>query len=200
MKKFLCLLMSVILSVTVCCGCDNDDKSVSMKDLPYGSTMRELIDTDIKICFDGRFFDDDEMRAVSNYYFAIQTQNTELFESTQNAAYVEYLEKNSGLTIEDFLKSIASEDSESLGENFEYTYIEVTNMGDATNDTEITEIIDLMNSIYEEKKESKTFKDTVKSGKFATINIIAESGGESYTLSNQIVYVFNCDDGIYIFN
>lgn len=199
MKKIFCLLMSVVMISVIFCGCE-DKENIAMEDLPYGSTMRQLNDASITICFDGRFLTDEEMRAVSDYYYAVQTQDEELFRTTQNEEYVKYLENNSGLKLKDFLKSIEAEDSASLGENFEYTYIEAVNYGDSSDDMEIKEIIELMNSIYEENGKSESFEDTINTGKFVTLDFTAESDGKSFNYSDQIIYIFDCKDGIYIFN
>ncbi|MGN0614561.1 MAG: hypothetical protein ACI4JB_11780 [Porcipelethomonas sp.] len=201
MKKFISAAVCAVLSVVSMCSCSSDDElNVAMEDLEYGATMRQLADTDIKICYDGRYFTDDEMRVVVDYYNAVQLNDVELFKKTQSEPYVTYLEKNSGQTIDNFLENIYQETVSSLGDEFEYTYIEAVNGGGRNDDLEIDEIIDLMNSVYEENGSDKTFEETVNDAKFATLDFTAESGGSQFTYSGQTIYIFNCTDGIYIFN
>ncbi len=200
MKKLLCLALCTAISLGTLCACDNSDEVIPTEELSYGATMRQLSDTDIDICFDSRFFTDEEMKAVGDYYYAIQTQNTELFMSTQSKPYIEYIEKNSNQKVDTFIKQIHDETSTSIGENFEYIYIEAVNYGDKSDDLEIEEIIKLMDSIYEENGSETTFEESVTSAKYAVLDFIAESNGEEYTYNGQTVYIFTCTDGVYVFN
>lgn len=199
-QKNLAVLLCIAMSPIIFCACNDDNENVAMENLPYGSTMRELKDTKIPICFDGRYFTDDEMKTVSDYFYSIQTQDADLFSKTQNSDYITFIEKNSGQKYEDFLKELAESDSASLGQNFEYSYIEAVNCGDKGDDMGIGEIIDLMNDIYEEAGKEKSFEDSLTDEKFVALNITAQSEGQVYTLSDKIVYIFTCENGIYIFD
>lgn len=198
MKKILSLILCAVLASGTLCACDSDE-NVAMEDLPYGATLRQLKDTDIDICFDGRYFTDDEMRVVSDYYYSLQTQDEQLFASTQSEQYIKYIEKNSEKAVGDFMKEIYDKTAASLGENYKYTYIEAVACGDRTDDLQIDEITSLMDSIYEENGSDTTFKETITSAKYAVLDFVAETNGESYTYTDQVVYIFTCTDGIYVF-
>lgn len=199
MKKLLTFALSAVLSLGTLCACGNEGEDVPMEELEYGATMRQLNDTDIDICYDGRFFTDEEMRVVADYYYAIQTKDKELFLSTQSDLYIKYIEKNVGNTADDYINNIYTTTAAAIGEGFEYTYIEAVAYGDKTDDLEIDEIISLMDSIYEENGKDTTFKETVTSSKYAVLDFMAESNGEGYTYTDQVVYIFTCTDGVYIF-
>ncbi len=198
-KKILSLVLCALIPVCILCGCE-DDGDIAMEDLPYGSTMRQLKDTPITICVDGRFITDEEMRMVADYFYAVQTRDVELFKKTQNPDYVSYLEKNSDQNLEDFLTNISMEDENALGENFEYSYIEAVGCGGRNSDSQINDIIELMNTIYEENGREKSFDDTIKDEKFLTLSLTANSEGKTYNHDDLIIYVFTCEDGIYIFD
>ncbi len=198
MKKFLSFILSAVLSLGTFCACDNGE-DVAMEDLEYGATMRRLGDTEVDICFDGRFFTDEEMRAVNDYFYSVQTKNTDLFLSVQSPDYVGYVEDKMGLTAENYLTQIYDDTAASLGSDYEYTYVEAVACGDRTTDSSIDEITKLMDSVYEENDKGTTFKKTITEAKYAVFDITADSNGESYTLYDQVVYIFNCTDGIYIF-
>lgn len=200
MKKYLSLILSAALSLSLCCACDNGE-NVAMEDLEYGATMRRLGNTEIDVCFDGRFFTDEEMKAVNDYYYSIQTKDTDLFLSVQSEDYVKHLEMitSSNNTIEDFLNLSYKENAAVLGENFEYTYIEAVECGDRTDDLQIDTITELMDSIYEENGKETTFKETITTAKYAVFDMMATSNGENYTYNDQRVYIFTCTDGIYLF-
>lgn len=202
MKKLLSLILCAVISAGTLCACDSDDaQSVPMEDMPYGSTMRQLVDTEIDVCFDSRFFSDDEMKAVSSYYYAIQTKDKDLFMTTQSEPYVKYVEKvaDSDLKVEDYIESMYSDSAASLGEGFEYVYIEAVDYGDRTDDLEIDEITSLMDEVYEDSGKDVTFKETVNSAKYAVLDFTAENNGSQYTLNDQVVYIFDCTDGIFIY-
>lgn len=198
MKKFLSLILCMAMTLVTFSACDNGE-DVAMEDLEYGATMRLLGDTELEVCFDGRFFTDEEMRAVNDYYYAVQTKNTDLFLSTQSADYVEYVEKNSGSSAEQMLTAIHDEMVVSLGEGFEYTYIEAVACGDRTDDLQIDEITSLMDEIYKENGKDTTFKETVTSAKYVVFDMMADADGESYTKVDERAYIFTCTDGIYVF-
>ena len=202
MKKILSIALCAVLSLIMLSACgekDDNNGNIAMEDLEYGATLSRIVDSDIEICYDKRFFTEEEMRAVSSYYYAIQTKDTELFMKTQSESYVEYVEKNSGMKTEDFIKNIYDSSAASLGEGFEYVYIEAVGCGDRTDDLEIDEIISLMDEIYEESGKEGTFKDSVNSAKYAVFDFMAENNGSQYTLNGQKVYIFDCTDGIYIY-
>lgn len=204
MKKFLLVFMCAVLSLSIFSACsqkEDNGKDIPMEDLEYGATLSQLVDTEIEICYDKRFFSEEEMRAVSSYYYAIQTKDKDLFMTTQSEPYVKYVEMaaNSDLKVEDFIENMYNDAAASLGDGFEYVYIETVDYGDRTEDLEIDEIISLMDEIYEENGKDTTFKETVESAKYAVLNFTAENNGSQFTLSDQVVYIFDCIDGIYIY-
>ena len=203
MKRLLCVLMCFIMTAAVFTGCDDDSSSmqnVEMEDLPYGSTLRELSDSKIKICFDSRYFSDDAMKTLSDYFYALETQDVELFKKTLNTDYVDYLEKNGTAKLDDYLKAVYEGDTQSIGDGLKYTYIEVIDAGDSKSDTKINEISELMDNVYSENNKKEKFSDSVKDAKYASLSVTGELNGKSYTNTNHTIYVFECEDGTYIFN
>ena len=77
MKKIIALIFTMIFSAVLLCGCNEDEKgnSVAYEDLEYGSTMRQILNGNIDLYFDGRFLTDEEMNAVSDYYYAVETDD-----------------------------------------------------------------------------------------------------------------------------
>lgn len=204
MKRLLCAVLCAVVSAGIFTGCgdssDSEEPNIAMEEFEYGATMRELADTNIRICFDSRFFSDDSMRTLSEFFYAIQTKDTELFSKTQNPDYADYLEKNSGRKLSDYMEEIYQEDKTAMGDGFVYSYIEVTNAADSTQDSSITQTTELMDSIYKDNGKDKSFSETVKDAKYAQLSITAEANGNSYTNTSHKVYVFECEDGTYIFD
>lgn len=201
MKKFAVLLFSILFTATLFCGCDKEEsQTVNYEDLDYGTTMRQIIDGNIDMYFDSRFFTDEEMNAVSDYFYAIQTEDVDLFLKTQPEHYINYLMEESGMEASDFLEDYSSDVIENLGEGFEYTYIEATNCETDEIETGIDEIKELLNGIYEDQNNDKTFEETIKSAKYVTLELTAKSQNDdnTYVFPDKTLYVFTCEDGIYI--
>lgn len=199
MKKIIVLMFTVIFSTVLLCGCnEKEDESVAYEDLQYGATLRQILDRNIEMCFDGRFLTDEEMNKVSDYFYAIQTNDIDLFKTTQPEYYLEYLEKNSGINNETYLEEAGREVKDSVGDSFEYTWIEVTNCGDSSLDSSITDIIDMMNTIYEENNITPSFEESVQDAKFITADLTVDSNGDEYTYSDKLLYIFNCGENIYV--
>ncbi len=200
MKKILSLILCTALMTSGLCACDsNDGETVSMENLPYGATMRQLVDTEIDICFDGRFFSDEEMKAVSTYFYAIQTEDVELFQSLQDTEYIKYNNKYLDTDYDGIIYSEKLSYASVLGENFEFTYIEAVECGDGADTTDLDDIKEFMNEIYKENGKETNFEETIKSAKYAKLNFIANSNGTTTTYDGQTVYIFTCTDGIYLF-
>lgn len=201
MKKFLALIFTMVFSAVLFCGCNDDDTgNVKEEDLPYGSTMRQMSSHNIDMLYDRRYFSDEEMNKLADYYYSVQTGDTELFESTQPKFYIDYLKEQSGQEVSDFINSVSEDTVSALGENYTFTLIEATNCGGRSADTNIDDIITMMNGIYEQNNAEKSFEDALIEAKFALLDLTASPEGESdqYTYSDQIIYIFNCEDGIYI--
>ncbi|MGN1480896.1 hypothetical protein [Porcipelethomonas sp.] len=204
MKKFLSLMIAMVFSAVLFCGCSEEEDISNMKeeDMPYGSTMRQTSSHDIDMLFDRRFFTDEEMNKLADYYYSVQTKDTELFESTQPKYYIDYLKENSGQEVSDFINEVSEDTVAALGESYKFISIEATNCGGRNADTNIDDIITMLNGIYEENGAEKSFEETLTDVKFALLDLTASPDGESneYSYTDKIIYIFDCEDGIYIIN
>lgn len=200
MKKIAALIFTVIFSAVILCGCNDDEKekSVAYEDFEYGTTVRQILNGNIDLYFDGRFLTDEEMNAVSDYFYAIETGDLELFKSVQPEYYAEALEKHNGSSLENYLNDAKNDIVKATGENFKFVSIEATDCGDSSADEGIADIIDMLNDMYKEYKAETTFEETVKDSKFILANMTVTVGETEYTYSDKLVYIFNCGDDIYI--
>lgn len=212
MKKIIASILACTALMGAFSGCGDDSSSVSgdliggsvedmdEADMPYGSTMKEVKSGKIPVCFDRRFIDDDIMMMVSDYFYAVQTEDEALFKSVSNPDYLSFVENNSGQSTADYLKGIKANEENNVGGDFKYTYLEVSNLKSKDEDTQIGEIIRLMDQTYADNKKSDTFTSTIENAYALTINVTSEANGSSYTNPDVKVYVFKCKDGTYIFN
>lgn len=198
LKKIVSVLASAAMLSAFMCGCS--EKEESSIEMYYGQTMKEVDGKEIYLIYDGRYIEDDEISAIVNYYDAVQKKDYELFESTQNPEYLNFLEAKQGTDISNYVNSTYNDVASELGENFDYTQIEVIDCGDSKDDNGINDIKDLLDGIYEDAGKEKSFSDTVKDEKYIIFDITATtSTGEEYTLTDELRYIFTCEDGIYIF-
>lgn len=197
LKKILSFLMLAVFFPTLLCACGKDESS---EDIYYGQAMKEVNGKDIYLIYDGRFITDDEMDAVINYYDSIQNKDYQLFKSTQSEVYIDYMEGKENTSISVYVDEFYDDIKAELGDNFDFTQIEVTDCGNSSQDNEINNIKELMDGIYSDAGKEKSFSETIKDSKFITINITSiTENGEEYNLPSEIRYIFNCEDGIFIF-
>lgn len=98
--------------------------------------------------------------------------------------------------MDDFYKEV----EDGVGGDFDFTQIEVTDCGTSREDSGINDIKELLDGIYEDAGMEKSFSDTVNDAKYIVFNLSAESkDGETFNLSDEMKYIFTCEDGTYIF-
>ncbi len=208
MKKILAFLLASAALLGALSGCGNSKgegntmgtiENMAEEDLPYGSTMKELKDSKLPVCFDKRYISDDVMIKVADYFYAVQTNDEKLFRSASNVDYLEYVEKNTGQSVTDYLKDIKANEETAIGSSFSYKYLEVTDCKKKGEDTQIDEIVKLMDQICKDGGKADTFDSTIKEAYALTVDITSDANGSNY--NNEVnVYVFDCSDGIYVFN
>lgn len=190
----LCAVMTCCLFSS--CGETQSQSSESY----YGQAVKEVNRKDIYLIYDGNFVSDEEMDVLANYYTSIQKKDTELFCSTQPEFYTEYLEENQSGGIDDYITSEYEYLEKSIGKNFDFSQIEVTDCGNSENDRSFEEIRELLDGICTENGIDKKFSESIKDEKYVVFDLSALSPeGEEYALKQVKKYIFSCDDGIYIF-
>lgn len=204
MKKFLAVLVSMVFAAALFTGCKKDkEENIDQAEMAYGATMRQIVDGPIDLLFDGRFLTDEEMNKLSDYFYSIQTHDASLFESTQPKHYMDLLTENSGKSVEDYINDLGDEDVDAMGEDYVFESIEVTDVGNGSGDINIGEIEKMLDGLYSDNGEKKSFTDGLKDAKFAKINITAHPADDDekeYQYTDKLVYIFTCEDGIYIIN
>lgn len=196
-KKILSAVICAVFAVAMLTGCGKEEESSK---LIYGQTIKEVGGNDIYLIYDGNFVSDDEMSVLSNYYISLKNKDNDLFRTTMPEEYIKFLEEKNSYDIDQFIESEYSSIESELGEGFDFTQIEVLDCGNSSADNRIEEIEEMLDGIYSDAGLEKSFSDTIKDAKYLNYDITAlTDGGEVYKLTEQIKYIFNCEDGIYIF-
>ncbi|MBQ7046158.1 MAG: hypothetical protein IJN85_00265 [Oscillospiraceae bacterium] len=197
-KKILSVAAAALISLTAFCGCGEEE--TSKIEQVYGLALKHVDKKDLYLIYDGNYVSDEEMDVVYNYFTSFQNCDTELFRSTQLDMYLEYLEESQSTDIDAYLEGQNKSVSSALGEGFDYVEIEVTECGDRTGDNGINDIEELLDGIYESSGRETSFTKSVNEAKYIYCDITATGAdGGTYNLTDQLLYIFNCEDGIYIF-
>ena len=199
MKKCLtCILAAAMLLCLPSCGNkgteligSNDNlPNVSAGDMPYGATITDLTpdyDSGVRteIEFDNRFFTETdgkfpEIYKISDYLYALNNQDEEVLKSAYYPVYLDYYCESAGF--EDtaaYLKSCHDELAQSLGEDFQFTYVCVsgcTGSSDAATADEFKALDARLDDIGSEKISDKiTSRKKIKIGSYSMYS----AGGKS---------------------
>ncbi len=197
-KKIFSIIACAVFTSALLCGCGK--KEESSVEYYYGQAIKEVNGKAIYLSYDGRFISDEEMDAVVNYYDSIQRKDYDLFAITQDEEYLNFLDEKQGFDVESYVGEEYAVLEEDLGANFDFAEMEVVDCGDSQSDSGINDIKELLDGIYAESGKDKSFSDTVKEAKYIVFDLSATGGdGETYSLKDEMKYIFTCDDGIYIF-
>ncbi len=151
MKKIVCGLLGTILLCSVMTGCQHKeehqmvgtgdvkgDSDISQDEMPYGSTIYQLLpenDENIKytVEFDKRYFggEENDLREVyilHDYIKALNENDHEKIKSLYYPGYLEYMCNIGGyLSVDQYLESVNAALTKALGEGFEIDYINISN-------------------------------------------------------------------------
>ncbi|MDE6789569.1 MAG: hypothetical protein K2J47_09655 [Ruminococcus sp.] len=231
MKKFLCGIMAVFIAVSMASCADEKDESsltsgkqlvgdagddVNLKeeDMPYGSTVYELSESNddhVKYitCFDRRYFgssdennpDYSEIYAIHDYIVALNENDHDAMKSLYYDGYIEAFCQNNNISdIDEYIDNVYNAAVSYLGEGFEINYIDISNCldGDSNGGKSYTEIADG----YLEKidvLDKVTSKKVVEIGGYTCYSI---EGSGAYQLTNHmeaiVLAVYEIDGQIYI--
>ncbi|MBP3379462.1 MAG: hypothetical protein J6D27_00030 [Ruminiclostridium sp.] len=158
MKKIIAAAMAVFLGITALTACGDKEESSSGggmleggqnipdgyslggEEMEYGASVVELKpetneNVRVMIGFDKRFFSEEEYEAIyriSDYIAAINENDHELFGEIFYDGYLDYVAEQNGMEDADaHIDSFETTLTESLGEDFEIDYIDVSACYDA---------------------------------------------------------------------
>ncbi len=217
-RKFAALgiAASLLLCGMVGCGSDTEDTETSVEnagdddledifdglqfddndDLEYGATLRENDDYGIKIEFDSRYFSDDEMEAIVSYFKAIETHDTELFNTYTLPFYVNYYIENAYgglLNTSAYLVELA-QPYEEMFEDFTFTSLSVTSCDDDEENENVTYLQEMFNDL-----EGDSFCDTYWEGcKMIEVRPTISDGTDTVTYEDVPMFLVKLDGDDYI--
>ncbi|NLK70403.1 MAG: hypothetical protein GX286_03040 [Clostridiales bacterium] len=206
MKKAISIFLTVLMLMIFFTGCSNDNKSssrisVKMSDLPYGSTMvNDNKNYKIPILYDKRFLEANQLKAVTDYYYSIQAKDLALYEATMIPIFSEFIKANSSTGEADakyILENAHSTLNAMIGENFKIKSCEITAITTEKVISGIDTVLEKMNLVSKEIDGTR-ISDKIKKGYAVTVSFTVQSGEKSTIISDDILYLFEMDDKIYV--
>lgn len=196
MKKWHLCLAGVMLAA-VLAGCsDSNEKDYSEADLPYGATM--LTDTqsgNVPITYDRRFFSQEEIKTLSDYFYSLETKDEKLLDDTTLDLYTDFVVSSlyqdllgmDGLVI-DMSSKFAAED------DVPYTIEEVEIKSYyTTDDEESLDLNNLYNMLKELSGDENYISQHISDGKYITYDIRTNTDGIIKIFEDQMLFLINVD-------
>ncbi len=196
-------------SLTALTGCDGKNGlNVEEKDLPYGATITvNKEDYILPVQYDHRFVNDELLNTVLRYYYAVQTDNIEIFTEMQHPLYMKYqLEEVLGgkYTNEDILDNSgealrAFNDSK----DFVFSFIDITDCVKGTEYTTSATLMEILDNLSDEADGTKISKDITQFYELTVTRYLADKDSGIKGETNKVMYdeklfAFECKDEWYI--
>lgn len=185
-------------------GCSKEESSrenVKMTDLPYGSTMvDDNKNYKIPILYDKRFLEANQLEAITNYYYAVQENDLELYNSTMIPIFSDYIKANSSTGEADskyMLENAHSTINVMIGGNFEIKSCEVTGITSEHVTSGIDTLLEKMD-LVSEKIDGTKISDKVTKAYAITLNFTVKSGENSAIIPDDILFLFEIDNKFYV--
>lgn len=200
MKKWhLCLSGVMLAAVLTGCSDNSNEKDYSEADLPYGATM--LTDTqsgNVPITYDRRFFSQEEIKTLSDYFYSLETKDEKLLDDTTLDLYTDFVVSSlyqdllgmDGLVV-DMSSTFAAED------DVPYTIedVEIKSYY-TTDDEESSDLANLYNMLKELSGEENYISQHISDGKYITYDIRTNTDGTVKTFEDQMLFLIKVD-GVY---
>lgn len=201
------LLVTTFLPVLTACD-RNNGLNVAEEDLPYGSTITvNKEDYILPVQYDHRFINEELLNTVLRYYYAVQTNDVEMFTQMQHPLYMQYqLEEVLGgqYTNEDILDN----SGEALrtfndDQDFVFSFIDITDCVKGTEYTTSATLLEILDDLSEEADGSKLSKDITQFYELTITRYLADQGSGIKGETDKVMYdeklfVFECKDEWYI--
>lgn len=206
------LAMLMALCCLTACGEKQNKKEerVAMEDLPFGATLQELDTTPVPVEYDSRYFTEEAMTALSNYFYAIQTEDAALYQEVTLDFYTDYVVQQmfQGLVGVDGLltklkfsytpqASGTSTDADaSANADVTFTKISIAECEQSTDEVHnnLDNLYPMLNTL---NGDENYCTEHISDAKFLNLSLSLASGDATTTLSDQYVFLL-CVDGQYV--
>ncbi len=207
--KAITAMLLATVTLTTLTSCDqNNGFDVTEDDLPYGATITvNKKDYILPVQYDHRFINEELLNTVLRYYYAIQTDNVEMFTQIQHPLYMQYqLDDVLGgkYTNEDILDN----SNEALrifndGKDYVFSFIDITDCVKGTEYTTSATLLEILDNLSEEADGSKISKDISQFYELTVTRYFADKdscikGETDKAMYDEKLFAFECKDEWFI--
>lgn len=211
MKKYplIALACVCVISGTFASSCGKNSSTVTQESYnfseesskTYGEKIHEFSDTKIPISCDDRFIDEDAANAIADYFYAVQTQDKDLYRKSTVDFYEDYqiekVYKDKNLDEQSFVKSMHDSIARNTSnDDFKIKSIDVTDY-----QTGIASGLDEIYQIFDNIKGKDYSSKNISDGARVTLNFSLEGeGGGSldYSVTDMSIYIIKFDDSWHV--
>lgn len=197
-----CLTAVLSISLSACgegAKKEESGEDIPMEDLEYGATMRDSDDFSIPLEYDKRYLEEPELQVLTDYFTAVQNEDTEGCTSTVLDFYLQYLLDNAfgGLFDADAYVTQQHRDfAEHLGgADFTFSYLQVT---DCKRQDEAGTGVDYLTDMFDTLEGEGYSKTHLEDCKTLTVQLTLTDGENSFTTESMPLYVVKIDDAYYV--
>ena len=195
--------------ICICFGCgaqsgtntsDKQGEDIAMEDLEYGATMRRDTNYAVPVEYDKRFLEDGELKALADYYAAIQNEDVPLFSHCVLDFYMESLYQNAyGGLLDD--SAYLTQQHEKFQEQIDgdFTFAEIS-VNDCKEQTDAGSGIEYLIEMFNELNDDDTYCDThMQSCKALTIQPMLSNSEDVTVACDEVpVFLVNLDGTYYV--
>lgn len=185
------------LALAGCSG--NEEKDYSEADLPYGATM--LTDTqsgNVPVTYDRRFFSEEEIKTLSDYFYALETKDAELLDENTLDLYTDFVIETlyqDLIGIDGLVVDMNSEFAAEAGADYTIKEVEITSIY-TSDDEESSDLENLYNMLQELSGDENYTSEHISDGKYITYSIRTDTDGTVKLFEDQNLFLIKAD-GVY---
>lgn len=187
------LLSVLVLGASVLTGCGSNGPSIKEEELPYGATMREdKSGNSLPITYDRRFMNEEQAAVLTDYLYAVQTCDGDLYKKNTLDFYADYqLNEIYAGKYEDLdamMTALHASVAEATAEDFTYVMITVDNFTQERSVSGLGTMLEVLTKISGDEN----FTDTVTDCWAVEMQwlLVYDGGASSVVVNEQYVYMF----------
>lgn len=197
----ICFVM-LLVSFT---GCENKKESqsvsqpeVKMEDLPYGATMQtDETNYPFTISYDKRFFEPEEIKAITDYFYSIETKDEEVYKNRTVSSYMDYIVEQmyqNLIGIDGIMVQQNDEYNKAAGGEFTIAEVEISEYDDKTEEgSDLYNLYEMLNALNNDEKYTD---EHIANSKYFKYNITLQGPERKATQSDRTMFIV-CEDGTY---
>ncbi len=196
---FACLAFSSVGCANSTEASSSDTEDVPMEQLEYGATMRDDDSYAVPVEYDKRYLEDPELKALTDFYAAIQNEDAETFSAGIVNFYLDYLLENTYGGLLD-ASAFVTQQHETFrdyvdNDDFSFTQVQVT---DCKYKDSTTSGVSYLTDMFDELEGEGYSDEHVKDCKALTVQLLITADDKTVTSDSLTIFVVNLDGSYFV--